>query len=140
MKFSQKITLIILAALMMALLILPCTAFASVQQQEAEIAELAQAHEKVKTAKCIVYQRACVVALQTEKFANKSEYDEFCQNLKAEILQQYNLDKVVISRNPKVMHAITRLEKMSETEREQAIEKFLQQYYDNDRPPMIQPR
>lgn len=140
MTIAKKLSLIILSILTLTLLIVPCTAFASVQEQESEIAALAQSHEKVKTAKCIIYQRACVVALQTEKFANKSEYDEYCQNLKSEILQQYNLDKVVISRNPKIMHAISRLEKMSESEREQAIEKFLQQYHDNDRPPVIQPR
>jgi len=140
MKPAKRLALIILPILVLSLLLLPCTALAAVNAQETQIAELAQAHEKVKSAKCIIYQRTCVVALQTEKFANKSEYDQFRQELEKEILQNYNLDKIIVSRNPKVMYAISRLEKMSETEREQAIEKFLEQYYDNDRPPMIQPR
>ncbi len=140
MNLAKRFFFIILPILALYLLILPCTALAETNEQETKISELAQAHEKVKTAKCIVYQRTCVIALQTEKFANKTEYDRFRQELEKEILQNYNLDKVIISRNPKVMHAISRLEKMSETEREQAIEKFLQQYYDNGRPQVIQPR
>lgn len=140
MKISKKLSLTILPILLLIFVLLPCTAFATTQQQETEIAALAQANPKVKTAKCIVYQRNCIVALQTEKFANKTEYDQFRQELENEIIQKYSIEKVIISRNPKVMHAISRIEKMSETEREQAIERFLQQYSNGDRPPMIQPR
>ncbi|MCM1289164.1 MAG: YhcN/YlaJ family sporulation lipoprotein [Corallococcus sp.] len=140
MQQTKKIYLILLPIIALVLLLLPCTAFADVSKQETEIAELAQTRDQVKSAKCIVYQRACIIAIQTEKFTNKTEYDQFRQELENEILEKYNLDKVVISRSPKVMHAICQLEKMSESERQQAIEKFLQQHGDTERPPMIQPR
>lgn len=141
MKIIKKLSLIVLPVLALILLLLPVTAFASATAQETEIADLAETHEKIKTAQCLVYQRTCVIAIQTEKFTDKSEYDSFRNDLQTEILQKYNFDRVIISRNPKIMHAIDKLQKMSESEREQAIEKFLQQFENsNGRPPMIQPR
>ena len=142
MSTTKKLCQILLPILALVLLLLSCRTFASAAatSQETEIAKLAQTNEKVKTAKCIVYQRTCVIAIQTEKFTDKSEYDKYRTDLETEILQKYNLDKVIISRNPKVMHAISKLEKMSESQREEAIEKFLKEHESQTRPPMVQPR
>ena len=141
MTVTKKICMIVLPILALILLLLPCTAFASATTQEKEIAQIAESSEKVKTAKCLVYERTCVIALQTEKFTDKSAYDQFRTELEMEILEKYNLDKVIITRNPKIMHAIERLQQMSETEREEAIQKFFEQCKEGDhRPPKVQPR
>ena len=140
MNVTKKLCMIFLPILALILFLLPCTAFAQATQQETEIAQLAQTYEKVKTAKCLIHERTCIIALQTEKFTDKSAYEQFRTELETEVLEKYNLDTVVISRNPKVMHAISKLEKMSESEREEAIDKILHQIELPKLPPMIQPR
>ena len=142
MSIAKRFCQIVFPVVVLILLLLSCTnvASAAATTQEKEIAKIAQSNEKVITAICMVYQRTCVIALQTEKFTDKSGYDKFCAELENEIMQKYNLDKVIISRNPKIMHAISKIEKMSESEREEAIEKILERHENGNRPPMIQPR
>lgn len=136
----MKKILFALALILSITVLLPCMANAATKT-ESEIAELVKSNDKICEAKCVVYENACVVAIKTEKFLSKNEYDKFKEQLQTELCEKFNLGAIVITRNPKAMHAISEIEKMSEKEREAAIEKFVD-FELNRRPhhPQIQPR
>jgi hypothetical protein len=71
----MKNFVIYLALAMIVLAILPT--FAMATTTEKEIADLAMQNSKVVNAKCVVYERNCLVAIQTEKFQSKTEYCKF---------------------------------------------------------------
>ncbi len=129
-----------IALLLTITAVLPCMANAA-NKTENEIAQLVKNKEKICDAKCVVYENACVVAIKTEKFLSKNEYDKFKEQLAAELCKKFNLSAIVVTRSPKAMHAISEIEKMSEKEREIAIEKFVD-FELNRKPhnPRIQPR
>ncbi len=93
---------------------------------ENEIITLTKKNEKVTDAQCIVYENNCVVAIKTEKFTSKKEYDTFKKTLENELCDKFNFDRVIITANPKAMQAINRISELSESEREDAIKKFVE--------------
>ena len=94
---------------------------------EQKICELAKSNEKVKDAKCIIYEGNCVIAIKTEQFTQKSEYEKYVKELVEKAKAECELDHVFVTRNPKVMKQIEELSKLSDTEREQAIQKLIEQ-------------
>ena len=82
-------------------------------------------NDKVTQAQCVIYERCCVVAIKTEKFTTKSEYDKYVDELSEKIKNECNVDHVFVSRNPKVMVEITKLAEKSPAEREKAIKELL---------------
>ena len=92
---------------------------------EEKICQLATEHEKVIEAQCVIYERCCVVAIKTEKFTTKTEYDLFVNELTNKIKNECNVDHVLVSRNPRVMVEIKKLAEKSPTEREKFIKELL---------------
>ncbi len=134
----KKICLAFVLILAMAVLV-PVAAQAATDQ-ETKICALVKEKDKIVDAQCVVYERNCVIAIKTEKFTSKTNYDEFRTKLEREIAEKFDLDKVLITRSPKVMHTITQLEKMSDAEREATIQKFLDKLFHRDQQPGIKPR
>lgn len=127
-------------ALILAIAVFIPVAAQAATDQEKEICTLVKEKDKIVDAQCAVYQRNCVIAIKTEKFTSKTNYDEFRTQLEKEIAEKYDLDKVMITRSPKVMHAIAQLDKMSDEEREATIQKFIDKLFHRDQHPGIQPR
>lgn len=116
-----------LIALVMLLLAALCMCqMASADSCESEICQLAMQNDKIVEAKCIVYQRCCLIAVKTEKFATKSEYDQFVKNLTAEITDKFEIDHVFVSRNPKIMREVNRLAELDGQERDEAIQNLIE--------------
>lgn len=119
--------------ILLALLIITAVALSVGQMAFAEteceqkICELAKNNEKVKEAKCIVYESNCVIAIQTEQFTQKSEYETYVNELVEKVKTECKLDRVVVTRNPKVMKQIEELTKLDEQQREDAIKKLLEE-------------
>lgn len=120
----KKIVVALLAALTLALAIVP-TAFAETDCEN-RICKLAQADERVKQARCVVYERTAVVAVKTEKFSAASQYDEYVRQLSEAIKSECEVDHVFVTRNPKIMKEINELSKLDENERDQAIQKIIE--------------
>lgn len=93
---------------------------------EKQIEQLALQNDKVKQAKCLVHQRKCVIAVKTEKFTTQSEYSAYVDSLVQQVKSQFSVDTVIVTRNPKVMHEISRLADLSETERTEEIQRIFQ--------------
>ena len=129
----MKKMLIFFATLMLIVLAMPIFANAATSQ-ETEICNKVKESEKVKEAQCVVYKNSCVLAIQTEKFATKSEYDVFKTQLQKELTEQFGLEKVLVTRSPKAMHTIAKLSALTESEREKAIEEFVENEFHNHKP------
>ena len=104
---------------------------------EQKICEMAKANEKVKEAKCIVYERNCVVAIKTEQFTQKSDYEAYVKELVEKVKAECEVDHVFVTRNPKVMKQIEELTKLDEQQRETAIQKLIDEVVRHK--PHIQP-
>ncbi|MCM1533824.1 MAG: YhcN/YlaJ family sporulation lipoprotein [Corallococcus sp.] len=100
------------------------TAFAATNEER--ICELATSNEKVISAECVIYQRTCLIAIKTEKFTTKSAYDEYLDGLKTQIKSDFEIDNVIVTRNPKIMSKISKLREMSDEQRNAEIEKLIQ--------------
>lgn len=94
---------------------------------EQKICELAKANEKVKDAKCVVYERNCIVAVRTEQFTQKSDYEVYVKELNEKIKAEYDVEHVFVTRNPKVMKQIEELTKLDEQQRDKAIQRLIEE-------------
>ena len=119
----------IAAIIMLIALLASCATAVAYAETSAEqhVKTIATEHEKVLAAECVIYRRACVVALKTEKFTTKSEYDEYVNKLSEQIKADCEVDYVFVSRSPKMMHQLTELNKLSDDERTKAIEELIAQ-------------
>ena len=120
-KLLLALLLIVTVALCLGQVVFAATA------TEQKICELAKANDKVTDAQCIVYERCCVVAIKTEKFTSKSQYDEYVNELREKIKAEYEIDHVMVTRNPKVMKEIVELNKLDGEKRDKAIQKLLEE-------------
>lgn len=93
---------------------------------ENKICQLATENEKVLDAKCVIYQRACVIAIKTEKFCTRSEYEDYVNTLVDNVKSQFQVDHVFVSRNPRIMQQIDSLSKLSGDEREKEINRIIE--------------
>ena len=121
----KKLLLVILLAATVAL----CfgqVAFAATATEQ-KICELATANDKVTNAECVVYERACIVAIKTKKFTSKSEYDEYVNELRDKIKAECEVDHVIVTRSPKVMKEIVELNKLDGEKRDEAIQKLIEE-------------
>ena len=118
---------IILAIVIIATL---CTAFTATcavgQTAEEKICEIAKSNDKILEAKCIVYQRNCLVAIKTEKFVTRSEYDLYLANVRQQVTSECEIDNVYVTRSPKVMKKLSELEKLNDKQRQQAIQEIIE--------------
>lgn len=121
----KKFIVALLALFALALTVAPA-AFAETDC-EAKICDLAKQNEKVTQAKCVVWQRNAIVAIKTENFATKSDYSKFVKQLTDEVTAQCEVDRVVVSRNPKVMKQVQTIAELQGEEREQAIAQLLKE-------------
>ena len=118
----KRLVLLTLLTVMLALTI-GQVAFA--ETCEEKICKMATENEKVTAAQCIIYERCCVVAIKTEKFTSRNEYEQFVKELTKQIQAECGVDHVFITRNPKAMAQIGKLADKSETEREELIKQLL---------------
>lgn len=132
----KKILTVVILVLMLAFM----SAVAYAQETESQIEELAKANDKVVKAVCIIYQRNCVVAIKTEKFVTRSEYDAYKKALTEEIKAKFQIDNVYITRNPKIMAKMELLSALSETERNKAIEEIINNELNRCKPPFDKSR
>ena len=134
---------IILAIMIIATL---CTAFTATcavgQTAEEKICEIAKSNDKILDAKCIVYQRTCLVAIKTKKFVTRSEYDLYLANVRQQITSECEIDNVYVTRSPKVMKKLSELEKLNDKQRQQAIQEIIEKELNKGLPPIkdIMPR
>ena len=134
---------IILAIVIIATL---CTAFTATcavgQTAEEKICEIAKSNDKILEAKCIVYQRNCLVAIKTEKFVTSSEYDLYLANVRQQFTSECEIDNVYVTSSPKVMKKLSELEKLNDKQRQQAIQEIIEQELNKGLPPIkdIMPR
>lgn len=129
---KKLITVILLATLLACC----ATAVAYAETQEQHIVNLATQHEKVTDAKCVVYNRVCLLAIKTEKFSTKSEYDKYIEELIKQIKKDCEVDNVFVTRSPKAMFKLNELSKLDDEERQKAIEEMIQRELDRrDREP-----
>ena len=120
---KKVLTVIMLAAVLIGCVNLTATAKTHDEQY---VCELATSNAKVISAECVIYRRACVLAIKTEKFVTKSEYDEYVDGLVEKIKTDCEVDYVYVSRSPKLMNKLAELNKMDEDERAKAIEELIQ--------------
>ena len=120
----KKILLSIVTLTLAIAVLVPTAAYASTKQ-ETEICNFVTKQEKVTDAKCVIGENICIIAIKTEKFVNKTEYDQFKENLKQQLEDKYDFDHIIVTRSPKAMHAISEISKLSDAEREQAIKDFI---------------
>ena len=111
-------------------------AFASTECEQ-KICQLATSNEKVTDAKCIVYERTTVVAIKTEQFTTKTDYQNYVKELEEKIKSECEVDNVFVTRNPKVMKQIEALSKLDEQQRNDAIQKLIEEV--SNRKPHIKP-
>ena len=104
-------------------------AFAKTDEQY--VKEIATEHDKVIACECVIYKRACVIAIKTEKFTTKSEYDEYVDSLAEKIKTDCEVDYVYVSRSPRLMGKLVELNKLDEDERGKAIEELIRQELEN---------
>lgn len=143
-KGDEKMKKLLISILLIAVVATTTATVCFATNVESEIVALTKKNEKVTDALCIVYKKNCVLAIKTEKFVSKKEYDTFKTELEKEICEKYGLEHVVVTANPKAMHAINKISELSETEREEAIKKFVE-FQLSPKPhrphlPQIQPR
>ena len=94
---------------------------------EQRVCQLAMANDKVKEAKCVIYERNCVVAVRTEQFTQKSEYEMYVKELVKNIKAECDVEHVFVTRNPRIMKQIEELSKLDEQQREEAIQKLIEE-------------
>lgn len=117
----------ILTVILLAAVLTGCTvavAYGATADEE-QIKQLATSHDKVLACECVIHKRACVIAVKTEKFTTKSEYDEYVEGLKEQITSKFEVDYVFVSRSPKMMRELVELNKLDENERVEAIEELI---------------
>ncbi len=119
----KKMMIATLAVLTLALTIIPIAAAQTVCEEK--ICSMAKECENVKEAKCLVYQRIAIVAIKTEKFTTQTQYNEYVDELSKRVKTECEIDRIFVTRNPKVMKEIERLSALDETERDSAIQKLL---------------
>ena len=118
--------------LLLALLIIATVALSVGQLAFAEtsceqkICELAKSNEKVKDAKCVIYERSCIVAIKTEQFTQKSDYENYVKKLIENVKSECEVDHVFVTRNPKVMKQIEELSNIDEHQREKTLQKLIE--------------
>ena len=115
----KKLVIYACLALLVAVAILPTVAMANTTEEQ--ICEIVTQHPNIKKAKCIVYERNCIVAIQAEKFTNKTEYCNFVSEIESKIKQNCQIDSVKITRNPKVMSKIDWFESLDENAKKAEI-------------------
>lgn len=120
----MKKLIIALSLALVTALAFTTVAFAQSQTEE-EIEQLALQNDKVQRAECLIYNNNCVIAVKTEKFTTQSQYQQYVDQLVEQVKSTYKLNIVFVTRNPKVMHEIVRLETLPEAERNAEIEKLL---------------
>lgn len=120
----KKFALALMALLCMAL---ACTPVALASDCEQRICQLATANPKVTDAKCIVYERTAVVAIRTEKFSTRTQYEEFVKEFSTQVKAECEVDRVLVTRNPKVMKQLEQLSNLSDEQREEVIQQLLQE-------------
>ncbi len=121
----KKTLLILLTFLILALSAAPI-AFAQTDC-EAKICKMATENGKVKEAKCVVYQRTAIVAVKTENFTAQSQYKAYVNDLTEKIKSQCEVDHVFVTRNPKIMKQIEELSQTDEKDRDEAIQKLIEE-------------
>lgn len=117
---------IIAIVLLMTLLACCATGVVYAETQEQHIISLATKHDKVTDAKCVVYKRVCLLAIKTEKFSTKSEYDKYVEELIEQIKKDCEVDKVFVTRSPKAMFKLNELSKLSEEQRQKELEEMIE--------------
>ncbi len=110
--------------LLAAILSVGSAAFAQTDD-EAEICKIALSHSNVTDAKCIIFERTAVVAVKTEKFVAKSQYQRFVEEFSTQIKQKFQLSHVFVSRSPKVMKQIEALARLDGEQRDAAIQQLI---------------
>lgn len=125
----------IITVLLLTLLLAFMGTVAYAETAEKQIAELAMSNEKVVKAECVIYRRNCVIAVQTEKFSTRSEYERYRGELVQNVKARFELDNVYVTRNPKAMAQIEQLAALSEEERNEKIEELIKQYLGKCKPP-----
>ena len=125
---------LVLALLIVVSVALSVSQIAVATACEDQICEIAKQNEKVTDAKCIVYERCCIVAIKTEKFTTKSQYDKYLDEVTNSIKEQFEVDHVFVTRNPKVMKQIESLSELSEDERDDAIKQLIEDVLHRGKP------
>lgn len=125
------------AILLLTLAVAPTFALATTTEQE--ICDFALQNDKIKKAKCVVYERSCIVAIQTEKFANKTEYCNFVTDFENQVREKYQIDNVFVTRNPKVMNRLDKLDTLDDTQKQEEIQKLIGNFLNKPMPLPIRP-
>lgn len=117
---------VIIAVLVMVTLALSVAQIAAATTLEDQICEIATQNAKVTEAKCIVYECCCIIAIKTEKFTTKSQYDNYLEDITNTIKEKFDVEHVFVTRNPKVMKQIENLSTLNEDERDDAIKQLIE--------------
>ena len=125
---------LVLVALMTMLLALSIGQVAFAETCEEKICKMATENEKVAEAQCVIYERCCVVAIKTEKFTSKNEYDSYVKQLTERIKSECEVDHVLVTRNPKIMMQLNAIAAKPEAERNEAIKELLDKIIRHPRP------
>lgn len=133
----MKKLVIYLAIALFILALMPTFAMATTTEQE--ICHIAMQNPKVVKAKCIIFECNCLVAIQTEKFTNRTEYSDFLAKFEDQVKAQYQIDNIKVTRSPKVMCKLDQLEKLSENERNAEIQKLIEYLLNKPTPLPIHP-
>ena len=136
----KKIILTVLLLTILATALFTVTAAASTWEDK--VCEIVKQNERILDAKCIIYERSCLVAIKTEKFVTRSDYEEYLNIVTEEIKSQCEIDNVIVTRNPKVMQKINKLLKLDEKERQEKIKEIIERELNKGIPPIteIMPR
>lgn len=133
----MKKFVICLAILLFMFIMIPTLALATTTEQE--ICDLAMQNDKIKKAKCVIYERNCIIAIQTEKFANKTEYCSFVDDLENQIKEKYQIENVFVTRNPKVMNQLDKFDTLDDSQKQTEIQKLVEHLLNKPMPLPIHP-
>ncbi len=127
---------------LLTLLIMPSTMALASTDNSTAIADTVTSHTNVKTAKVLVTDDMCIVAIQPLGIVARSDYDALVETLTNTIKEEYNIEHVHITRAVKAYRMIDKLSTMTEEEKTEAIDQLLQRVEHGHRPmpmPKLEP-
>ncbi len=121
---SMKKTLILLTLLM--LLLIPNTLAMAKTDTATEILSTVEAHDNVKSAKVLLVEDTCIIAIQPIGVVTRTEYDALVDSLSTTICDKYTaISNCHITRSVKAYRMIDKVSNMSDEDRAEAIEHLM---------------
>lgn len=120
----MKKTLIMLTLLM--LLLIPNTLAMASTDTATEILSTVESHDNVKSAKVLIVEDTCIIAIQPTGVVTRTEYEALVDSLSTAVCDKYSaISHCHITRSVKAYRMIDKVATMSDSDRAEAIEHLM---------------